>query len=76
MDANGELGGAVCGKNWEIGINTHTLLIICTKLITNENAMYSTGNSIHCAMVTYIGRKSETGDACRCLNGLPSWLRV
>ena len=40
-------GGAVCGTNWEIGINTHTLLIICTKSTTNENTMYSTGNSIH-----------------------------
>ena len=30
------VGNKGCGKNWEIGINTNTLLIICIKSITNE----------------------------------------
>ena len=34
MDIKGEKGG---GKNWEIGIDIHTLLILCLKSITNEN---------------------------------------
>ena len=29
--------------NWEIGIDIYTL--ICIKQITNENVLYSTGNS-------------------------------
>ena len=31
------------GMNWEIGTNIYTL--ICIKQITNENLLYSTGNS-------------------------------
>ena len=31
------------GLNWEIGIDIYTLL--CIKEITNENLLYSTGNS-------------------------------
>ena len=31
------------GMNWEIGIDTYTL--ICIKQISNENLLYSTGNS-------------------------------
>ena len=34
------------GMNWEIGINIDTLL--CIKLMTNENLLYSTGNSTQC----------------------------
>ena len=30
--------------NWEIGINIYTL--ICIKYITDENLIYSTGNSV------------------------------
>ena len=32
--------------NWEIGVDTYTLLILCIKQRTNENLLYSTGNSI------------------------------
>ena len=34
--------------NWEIGFDTCTVLILYIKLITNENLLYSTGNSVHC----------------------------
>ena len=36
--------GRESGMNWDIGINMHTLL--CIKYITNENLLYSIGNSI------------------------------
>ena len=39
MDTKGENGGG--GRNWEIGIDIYTLLI----LYINENILYSTGNS-------------------------------
>ena len=45
----------------EIWIDIYTLLILCLKWITNENLLYSTGNSTQCSVVTYIGRKSEKG---------------
>ena len=32
--------------HWETGIDMYTLLILCIKLITYENLLYSTGNSI------------------------------
>ena len=43
----GERGG---GMNWKIGIDIYTLL--CIKQITNENLLYSTGNSTQCSVVT------------------------
>ena len=33
------------GMNWETGTDTYTLLTLCTKYITNENLLYSSGNS-------------------------------
>ena len=39
----GYQGGRVSGKNWDIGINIYALL--CIKQISNENLLYSTGNS-------------------------------
>ena len=44
MDTKGEKGWGD-GMNWEIGIDIYTLLILCIKYITNENLLYSTGNS-------------------------------
>ena len=38
------------GRNWEIGIDIYTLL--CIKQITNENLLYSMGNSAWCCVVT------------------------
>ena len=38
--------------NWETGIDIYTLLILCIKYITNENLLYSTGNSTQCSVVT------------------------
>ena len=37
------MGGG--GKNWEIGIDTYTLLILCRKQIINENILHRSGNS-------------------------------
>ena len=37
------------GMNWENGIDTYTLLGI--KQITNENLLYTTGNSAQCSVV-------------------------
>ena len=45
-------GGRGCGMNWEIGIDIYTLLILCIKWITNENLLYSTGNSTQGSVVT------------------------
>ena len=46
----GERGGG--GMNWEIGIDIYTLSILCIKQITNENLLYSSGNSTQCSAVT------------------------
>ena len=48
MDINRE-GGA--RRNWESGIGTYTLLILCIKLITNEKLLYSMGNFTHWSLV-------------------------
>ena len=50
-------GGRGSGMNWEIGIYIYTL--VCIKQITNENLLYSTGNSTQCSVVTKMGRKSK-----------------
>ena len=54
MDTRGEGEG---GMNWEIGIDIYTLL--CIKQITNENLLYSTGNSTQYSVVTYMGKESK-----------------
>ena len=38
------------GMNWEIGIDIYAVLYI--KQITNENLLYSIGNSTQCSVVT------------------------
>ena len=38
------------GMNWEIGIDIY--MPRCTKHITEENLLYSTGNSTQCPVVT------------------------
>ena len=43
--------------NWEIGIDTYTLLILCIKQITNENLLHSSGTPTQCSVVTEMGRK-------------------
>jgi len=52
--ARGERRG---GMNWEIGIDVYTLL--CVKQMTNENLLYSTGNSTQHSVVIQMGRKSK-----------------
>ena len=42
----------VCGMNWEIGIDIYTILILCITWITDENLLYSTGNSTQFSVVT------------------------
>ena len=46
-------------RNWEIGIDTYTLLILCIKQTTNENLLYSTGNSTQYSVTTYMGIESK-----------------
>ena len=36
--------------NWETEIDIYILLILCIKKITDENLLYSTGNSILSAL--------------------------
>ena len=43
--------------NREVGIDIHTLWILCLKQITNENLLQRTGTSTRCSVVTLIGRK-------------------
>ena len=43
--------------NWEIGIDTYTLLILCIKQITHEDLPHSSGNSTQGSVVTEVGRK-------------------
>ena len=43
--------------NWDIGIDIYTVL--CIKQITNENQLYSTGNSTRCSVVTSMGWESK-----------------
>ena len=47
------------GRNWEIGIDIYTRFILCIKQITNENLLYSTGNSTQCSVVTYTVKESK-----------------
>ena len=42
------------GMNWEIGIDLYTLM--CIKLMTNKNLLYSTGNSSQYFVMTYVGK--------------------
>ena len=53
MVTRGERGGI----NWEIGIDTYTLLYI--KQITNKDLLYSTGNSTQYSVMTYMGKESK-----------------
>ena len=43
--------------NWEIGTDIYTLL--CIQWITNENLLYSTGHSIQCSVMAYIGKETK-----------------
>ena len=45
--------------NWEIDTDIYILLILCIKQVTNENLLYSSGNSIQCSVMTQMGRKSK-----------------
>ena len=40
------------GTKRELGIDIHTLLILCIKYITNENLLHHTGNSTQGSVVT------------------------
>ena len=51
------MGGRGGGINWEIEIDIHTLLYI--KQITHKDLLYSTGNSTHYPVMTYMGKESK-----------------
>ena len=53
----GDQGVSGKGMNWEIGIDTYTLLY--SKQITNKDLLYSTGNSTQYSVMTYMGKESE-----------------
>ena len=53
--------------NWEIGIDIYPRLIPCIKCITNDNLMYSTGNSLWCCVVTNGKEIQKRGDVCICM---------
>lgn len=46
--------------SWEIGIAIHTAL--CIKLVTNEDLLFSSGNSAQSFAGTQVGSKSKKGD--------------
>ena len=70
MDTKGEMKS---GVTWEIGIDIYTWLILSIKQITNENLLYSIGNSTQCSVVTSTGRKSKRGDMSVDIALLYSW---
>ena len=45
------------GINWKIGIDIYMLL--CIKQITNEDLLYSTGNSTQYSVMVYMGKQSK-----------------
>lgn len=45
LKREGSGGGCGSGRNWEIGGDTYTLLMLYVKQIINENILQSTGNS-------------------------------
>ena len=47
-----------------VEIDIYTPTILCIRQITNENLLYSTGNSTQCSVVTQKGRKSKRGNIC------------
>ena len=56
------------GKNWEMGVDTYTLLILCITEITNENLLYSTANYLmHCGHLK--GKEVQKGgDVSTCIH--------
>ena len=45
------------GIDWETGIDIYTLLYM--KWVTNKDLLYSTGNSTHYSVMTYIRKESK-----------------
>ena len=54
MATRGQAGG---GINWEIGIDTYTLLYI--KQITDKNLLYSMVSSAQYSVMTNMGKESK-----------------
>ena len=61
--------------NREIWTDIYTVLILCIKQITNENLLYSTGNSTQCSVVTKMGRKSKREGMYVDIQQPPWWFR-
>ena len=49
--------GVGCGNHWETGVDIYTLLYI--KQGTNEDPLYSTGNSIQYSIMVYMVKESK-----------------
>ena len=45
--------GRGSGMNWEIGIDIYTLP--CVRQVASGNLLYSTGSTVRCSVVTYMG---------------------
>ena len=45
-------GKRIGGMNWEAGIDTYMLMILCIKQMVNENPLYGTENSTQCFAMT------------------------
>ena len=58
-------GGKRVEKNLEVDIDIYTLLLLCIKQITDENLLYSTGNSYQCYVGDLNGQEiQKRGDVC------------
>ena len=51
--------------NWETGIDMYALLMICIRWMTNENLLYSSGNSTQRSVGNANGKEiQKIGDVC------------
>ena len=53
------------GIKWEIGVGIYTLL--CVKLVSNEELLYSTGKSTQYSVMAYVGKESEKESTYGCV---------
>ena len=46
MNTKGEIGRGTIGVNWEVGIDIYTRVILCIILMSDENRLCSSENSV------------------------------
>ena len=70
MDTKGERVGG--GRNWETGIDTYTLLILCINWTTNKNLLYKHRDCLlHCGDINGTEIPPKRGYVY--MYGLPRW---